>query len=144
LSGVALEPYTFSFFQPHVVRLDVYAAENEFYYAKICTTDFDSKAELLVAFAKAFEFPDWWGRNWDALQDCMRDLSWLEKPGYVLGIRLPDDAGTDLGIVRTTAEILLEALYTMSAQKVPLYGVLVSGNGQSASQLSFNNVLNGN
>ena len=39
---------------------------------------------LLDALAEALEFPDWFGRNWDALADCLGDLSWLEAPGYLL------------------------------------------------------------
>lgn len=39
---------------------------------------------LLDALAKALAFPDWFGRNWDALADCLGDLSWLEAPGYLL------------------------------------------------------------
>ena len=36
----------------------------------------ESKADLLDAVASALEFPAWVGRNWDALDDAMRDLSW--------------------------------------------------------------------
>jgi Barstar (barnase inhibitor) len=39
-----------------------------------------TKAELLAEFARALEFPGWVGRNWDALADALRDLSWL-PPG---------------------------------------------------------------
>jgi hypothetical protein len=34
------------------------------------------KAALLDAFADALHFPTWVGRNWDALDDALRDLSW--------------------------------------------------------------------
>ena len=34
------------------------------------------KAGLLDAFARALDFPSWVGRNWDALDDALRDLSW--------------------------------------------------------------------
>lgn len=36
-----------------------------------------SKAALLDEIASALAFPDWFGRNWDALDDCLGDLSWL-------------------------------------------------------------------
>ena len=36
-----------------------------------------SKAMLLSDIAAALEFPGWFGHNWDALSDCLRDLSWL-------------------------------------------------------------------
>ena len=35
------------------------------------------KATLLARFAAALQFPDWFGHNWDALADCITDLSWL-------------------------------------------------------------------
>ena len=36
----------------------------------------EDKAGLIAAFATVLEFPDWVGRNWDALDDALRDLSW--------------------------------------------------------------------
>ena len=42
------------------------------------------KQGLLDAVASAFEFPEWFGGNWDALEDCLTDLSWKKAPGYVL------------------------------------------------------------
>ncbi|MEU8433669.1 barstar family protein [Streptomyces sp. NPDC029216] len=36
-----------------------------------------TKARLMDACAQAFALPDWFGRNWDALADCLGDLSWL-------------------------------------------------------------------
>ena len=36
-----------------------------------------SKADLLAVLASAGHFPDYFGGNWDALQDCLRDLSWI-------------------------------------------------------------------
>lgn len=34
--------------------------------------------------AKALAFPQWFGGNWDAFEDCLGDLSWQPAPGYVL------------------------------------------------------------
>ncbi len=35
-----------------------------------------SKPAFLEAFAGALRFPDYFGRNWDAFEECLRDLSW--------------------------------------------------------------------
>lgn len=42
------------------------------------------KAGLLERMADALGFPAWFGGNWDALFDCLADLSWRPAPGYVL------------------------------------------------------------
>lgn len=42
----------------------------------------DSKAELLARIAAALHFPGWFGHNWDALADCLTDLSWLPAATY--------------------------------------------------------------
>jgi len=49
------------------------------------------KATLLARFAAALHFPDWFGHNWDALSDCLTDLSWLaahlRRAGRRAGLR---------------------------------------------------------
>jgi hypothetical protein len=43
------------------------------------------KHELLGLLRKQLRFPGYFGGNWDALHDCLRDLSWLkEVPRVVL------------------------------------------------------------
>ena len=37
-------------------------------------------------FSKSLGFPDYYGRNSAALEECLIDLSWLSAPGYVLVI----------------------------------------------------------
>ena len=47
------------------------------------------KAELLSRFACALHFPAWFGHNWDALADCLTDLSWLPAHHYRLELADP-------------------------------------------------------
>jgi len=42
------------------------------------------KSGLFDAFAKALKFPQYFGKNWDALNDCLTDLNWLGDKGWVL------------------------------------------------------------
>jgi len=44
-------------------------------------------AALFDEMAAALQFPDYFGENWDALDECLADLSWLPAAGYVLLIR---------------------------------------------------------
>ena len=43
-----------------------------------------TKSKLLGLIARALDFPSWAGRNWDALEDCVTDLSWIDAPGIVI------------------------------------------------------------
>jgi hypothetical protein len=45
------------------------------------------KRSLLGAFAAALAFPLTFGGNWDALADCLQDLSWRAAGGVVLHLR---------------------------------------------------------
>jgi RNAse (barnase) inhibitor barstar len=43
-----------------------------------------SKADALDAIGAALDFPAYYGRNLDALFDCLTDLSWLPEGEHVL------------------------------------------------------------
>ncbi|MBW8803576.1 MAG: barstar family protein [Catenulisporales bacterium] len=47
------------------------------------------KASFLDECERAYRFPDYFGHNWDALADCLFDLSWLPPP----------EVGTGAGIL---------------------------------------------
>ena len=42
------------------------------------------KASFLAEIARAMDFPDYFGHNWDALDELLRDLSWAPAKGYLL------------------------------------------------------------
>lgn len=69
-----------------------------------------TRAVLFEELARRLMFPDYFGANWDALWDCIRDLSWLPAGPVVLRHRdLPladdlDDLKKYLSILRDTVE----------------------------------------
>jgi len=65
------------------------------------------KEAQLQRIAAALGFPDWFGQNWDALEDCLTDLSWREADGHVLvfiGFTRNDDLGILLDVLASSAE----------------------------------------
>ena len=80
-----------------------------FNYARIALKGARTKDELLAAIAHALGFPEWFGGNWDALEDCLTDLSWREADGHVFVFEafqdvVPDDLGILIDILSSSAE----------------------------------------
>lgn len=82
-------------------------------------------AGLFARFAAVFRFPEWFGDNWDALADCLGDLSWWPANGYVLVLgdtdtfrhACPDDWQQLLDLLSDTTE-------TWRAAAVPFWTVV--------------------
>ena len=51
---------------------------------ELALTQAARKADILTAFARAFDMPRWFGHNWDALYDCLTDLEWLPEGQFVV------------------------------------------------------------
>jgi hypothetical protein len=82
---------------------------------------FADKVQLLKNLAVAFGFPDWFGHNWDALEDCLTDLSWRDAPAHVL---LIEDAkpGDDLGVL---TDILRSSAESWAERGKPFFAIFV-------------------
>jgi hypothetical protein len=63
--------------------------------------------------AAALQFPPHFGGNWDALNDCLGDLSWLRAEGLVLCLR---DAGHVLSAAALDQLTTLSAVLASAAQ----------------------------
>ena len=62
------------------------------------------KQALMKNLAAALDFPDWFGANWDALEDSLSDLP---EKGYVLlfeGAQPGDELGVLIDVLRSSAE----------------------------------------
>ena len=78
-------------------------------FAALSLIEVTEKIALLRRIAAALGFPAWFGENWDALEDCLTDLSWREAQGHVLVLQgfqfLPaDDLGVLIDVLTTAAE----------------------------------------
>ncbi|MDP3156512.1 MAG: barstar family protein [Archangium sp.] len=57
------------------------------------------KGQLMSLLKDALDFPNYFGRNWDALSDCLCDLSWLAAgPVMLIHDELPQLSEKELRI----------------------------------------------
>lgn len=89
-------------------------------------------SSLFAEFARVLDFPDYFGHNWDALEECLADFEWLPAKGYILLITdahaiLPDDEDE----YETLLEVLSDAGeawskgQTTDGRRAPFHGVFV-------------------
>lgn len=81
----------------------------------------DGQSRVIEKIAQALDFPEWFGGNWDALEDSLGDLSWREGSGHVLVFRshpAGDELGVLIDILRSTAEYWAQ-------RRKPFFAVLV-------------------
>ncbi len=88
------------------------------------------ESEILESLARELRFPDWFGQNWDALQDSLCDLSWLpESSGIVLVINGVDATQTAPSVLDTFIDVLRSTAQYWERAKRPFL-VLVAGHGR--------------
>ena len=80
---------------------------NEFVLKVIQGAKCRTTAGLLTECARTLGFPDYFGHNWDALEECLADLEWLPAKGYIL---LITDAAHVLSDDEAEYETFLEIL----------------------------------
>lgn len=77
------------------------------FYTMIEGTKCLSKEDLFDEFALKLKFPDYFGRNWDAFDECLNDLHWLACEKYFLFIKDFDYVlAEQINEVETFVEIL--------------------------------------
>ena len=57
-----------------------------FVHCHINLAGLKSKSAVLNKIGRALKFPQYYGKNFDALNDCLTDLEWLPANGYVFFI----------------------------------------------------------
>ncbi|TMI19544.1 MAG: barstar family protein [Betaproteobacteria bacterium] len=80
-------------------------------------------ADVFGAVAKALNFPEWFGGNWDALEDCLSDLSWRKAGGTVLVLRNCEALDQDrLGIL---IDVLASSAEFWAGRGKPFFAVFI-------------------
>ncbi len=63
--------------RPAIESVDTFYIEGD-------AAEVSSKESLLDLLADILKFPEYFGCNWDALEECLRDMEWLPAKGYVV------------------------------------------------------------
>jgi RNAse (barnase) inhibitor barstar len=81
------------------------------------------RATMFEEFAAACDFPDWFGANWDAFADCLKDLSWLpDRPTVVCWQRSGAFADRQPKVFATAGQVIDAAIADrVAAGLAPLY-----------------------
>jgi RNAse (barnase) inhibitor barstar len=88
------------------------------------------KQELLARLAQGLSFPDHFGENWDALIDCLSDLSWVQAPEIVIDhAEVPQLSTRDL---RLYLESLIDAAERRTPGVLPRLRILFRNDDQKA------------
>jgi RNAse (barnase) inhibitor barstar len=96
------------------------AAGQHFLYANLVNAQ--SKQEVLDQIAESFLFPAHFGKNLDALYDCMTDLvnKSGQQPGFVVVLeQLPDNPRFDREAREQLLDVFRDAADFWSERKVP-------------------------
>jgi len=100
-------------------------------------------ASLFTEFARALKFPDYFGHNWDAMEECLADLEWLPAKGYVLLVTdaegvLPEDEEeyeTFLEILRDAGEAWGDGQAGMGARRAtPFHALFAVSEGEKSKR----------
>lgn len=93
-----------------------------------------SKESLLRAVSAALEFPDWFGENWDALEDCLTDLSWRPAEAHLLVFERPERLPRD--VMDVFLDVLESAARKWAAEDARFFAVFADpGQGLSLPEL---------
>ncbi|MEX5637800.1 barstar family protein [Parafrankia sp. FMc2] len=106
-----------------------------------------TEAEMHHQFVERFEFPEYYGRNWDALYECLTDLSWSPAEAYIVDVA---HSSRLLWRQRRSIDVLLDVLssageawalpasrgWPVDEHKVPFHVVLHD------SELTANELMN--
>ncbi len=92
-----------------------------------------SKDQFLSHTALALRFPEHFGQNWDAFEDCLTDLAWIEEDekGYVLVFDHLEEFSQAAGKqLEMAAEILIDVAEFWEEQGMLFLALFVGPGGE--------------
>ncbi|MFD9424751.1 MULTISPECIES: barstar family protein [unclassified Streptomyces] len=118
-------------------------ASGSVYVARLNGHDMPDEVSVFQQFSERLKFPEYFGWNWNALYDCLRDLQWLSSDYHILIIEstesvLSGDGGAREEFFRSLWRAGQRWSYTKRPEGVTLskFSVVLSCDEGSASRLA--------
>ncbi len=104
-----------------VEELRHWAAQAGHWFVLVDCSDCVDKGSVLRAIGRAFDFPEWYGANLDALYDCLTDLPQRNERGWIVVLeRLPDEPRFNAGERSALLDVFRDAADDFAEQAVGL------------------------
>jgi RNAse (barnase) inhibitor barstar len=89
---------------------------------------------LFHALDRSLEFPDYFGYNWNAVDECLSDMSWRPSQGYCLVFLNPNTlCQRDMQVFELFLEVVKYASDCWSKEGIPFKLILPSLSEQEKS-----------
>lgn len=86
-----------------------------------------TKEDFLSCISETLKFPSYFGMNWDALEECLKDMEWCNSAGYVIVLNNPGvfshKAPEDFKMLQA---VLKSAAQYWKSQQKPFYVILLN------------------
>jgi barstar (barnase inhibitor) len=95
--------------QPFAFTSDITTLQREGVRVVVVPPDLADKNALLSWYAETLQFPEYFGANWDAFDECLRDLSWVKERRLVLyhrGVPLEESPENQKIYIDVLAEVV--------------------------------------
>ena len=103
------------------------AKRNNFAYFHIDGKNIARKEQLLNHVATAMHFPKDFGHNWDALEECLTDMDWVDAEGYVIYYEHIEALQATGDQFDTFVEILRDAVQSWKEDESAMIVLLTGG-----------------
>lgn len=91
-----------------------------------------TKEAFFADASRALRFPSYFGENWDAFEECLRDLDWLPARAYVMAVTDADRLLEEDAEERRTFVAIVESAaadWALRGPPIPFHVVLVTPTG---------------
>jgi RNAse (barnase) inhibitor barstar len=85
-----------------------------------------SKDDLFLRLELAFDFPGYFGHNWDAVRDCSLDISWLPARRYCMLLSVAPGTSPSTAVTLTTLLEIADEAHRIRSDAASRFAVVTT------------------